>query len=215
MKTLNGKSQLTRAACAPLAFAVATFGALTFNAPAQTNSDTSSPSKVFSQTNHIKATVEDIDYDNRKVTLKGPEGNEVQFKVSDDVKNFPQVKKGDVVNIGYYESVALALGKPGEAVPDSGSSGILATRSPGQKPGGVGVNVTEISATVEDVDRDSREVTLKGPEGRTVKVLVDPSVGDLSRIKKGDQINIRLTQALAISVDKSDSNSGPTGQEPK
>lgn len=215
MKKFNHTVRLTRATCAPLVFALMTFGALTFNTAAQTNSDTATPRKVFSQTRHMQATVEDIDYANRKVTLKGPEGNEVQLKVSDDVQNFPQIKKGDVVNIGYYESVALTLGQPGEPAPQSGSSAMLATRAPGQRPGGIGVNVTQISATVEDVDRDNREVTLKGPEGRTVKVQVDPSIGDLSRIKKGDQVNARITEALAISVNKPGSNSESTNPEQK
>jgi len=32
-------------------------------------------------------------------------------------------------------------------------------------------------------------------------VVVDPSVGNLERIKKGDQISATRTEALAISVD--------------
>jgi hypothetical protein len=162
---------------------------------------TVTPRIVFSQTNHLQATVEDIDHAKREVTLKGPDGNAVKVTVSDDVKNFPQIKKGDEVNVGYYESVALALHKPGEALAPTGVSEVLVRREPGEKPGGAAVSVSDITATVEDVDRENREVTLKGPDGNIVKVHVDPSVGNLERIKKGDQITASRTEALAVSVE--------------
>src|SRR6185312_16443345 len=95
-----------------LSSALTIFGAFAFNAGAQTNAEM--PRVVLAQTNHIKATVEDIDYAKREVTLKGPAGNTARFAIDDSVKNFPQMKKGDEVNIGYYESVAFAIAKPGE-----------------------------------------------------------------------------------------------------
>jgi Cu/Ag efflux protein CusF len=190
-----------------LAVALAGMGSATTHALAQTNSEAPAPRMVFAQTNHLKATVQDIDYAKREVTLKGPNGKSVQVAISDEVRNFPQMKKGDIVNVGYYESVALALGKPGEVLPATSRSETLARRAPGQKPGGLAVTVTQTTATVEDVDREKREVTLKGPEGNTVTLEVDPSVGNLQRIKKGDTITANRTEALAISVEPSDAKS--------
>lgn len=175
--------------------------AIPFNIPAQTNSEGATPGVAMTQSKHLQATVEDIDYAKREVTLKGPEGNSVRLAVGDSVKNFPQMKKGDQVNIGYYESVALSVVKPGEDLPPTSRTDALATREPGQKPGGAGVSTIQTTATIEDIDRENREVTLKGPDGNVVKVTVDPSVGNLQRIKKGDQIKATITQALAISVD--------------
>jgi len=182
----------------PLILVLAT---ISFNLSAQTNSSSETPRVFLSQTNHLTATVEDIDYTKRHVTLKGPDGNSVQVAVSDSVKNFPQMKKGDVVNVGYYESLALAIAKPGETLTPTSRSQAIATRPEGQKPGAAAVSVTDTTATVEDIDRDKREVTLKGMDGKIAKVLVDPSVGNLQRIKKGDQITATYTEALAISVE--------------
>lgn len=168
---------------------------------AQVKEQSPTPRMVFAQTNHIQATVEAINYDTREVTLKGPDGNSVQVAVSDDVKNFPQIKKGDQVNVGYFESIALALQKPGESLAPTGRSQTFVRRAPGQKPGGATLSVSDITATVENVDQQNREVTLKGPNGNTVNVRVDPSVGNLERIKKGDLITATRTQALAISVE--------------
>lgn len=166
----------------------------------------SQPRMVFSQTNHIQATVEAVDAQARKLTLKGPDGNTVKVAVGDNVRNFSQIKEGDKVDVGFFQSVALAIGKPGETLTPTSRSGMVARRAPGQRPGGLAMTVTDTSATVEDVDREKREVTLKGADGNTVKVLVDPSVGNLDRIKKGDVVNARRTEALAISVSAPGSN---------
>jgi len=177
-----------------------TAAALAFCAPAQTSDD--KPSVTLARTNSIKATVADIDHDKREITLKGPEGNSMKFKVDERVKNFGQVKKGDEVRMGYYESIALSVRKPGDPLPATGRSRAMITREPGQKPGGVAVDTADITATVEAIDRDKREVTLKSPRGNVVTVKVDPSVGNLERIKTGDEIEATYTEALAISVDK-------------
>jgi len=201
MNALIKRIHLTRTMCVSIACMFAGSSVGTFRAAAQNDTNSESPRVVLSQTNHLKATVEDIDYQKREVSLKGPDGNVSRFAVSDAVKNFPQMKKGDVVSIGYYESLAFAIAKPGETLPATSRSEATAARPPGQKPGAATLAVMDTTATVEDIDRDTREVTLRGMDGQLVKVQVDPSVGDLSRIKKGDQIKATRTQALAISVD--------------
>jgi Cu/Ag efflux protein CusF len=172
-------------------------------APAQTNinPETTSPRMVFSETNHFRGTVESINHLTRKITLKRPDGSTFKVAVGDDVKNFSHIKKGDDVDAVYYQSVALALGKPGETLAPTSTSEMLIRRGPGQKPGGVAMTVTDVSATVQDVDRENREVTLKEADGDVVKVKVDPSVGNLEQIKKGDQITASRTEALAVSVE--------------
>lgn len=189
--------------------------AISSNIPAQTNSEGAAPGVRMTQTRHFQATVEDIDYATRQVTLKGPQGNSVRLAVSDDVKNFPQMKKGDHVNVGYYESVALAVAKPGENLQPTSRTDAFATRQPGQRPGGAAVSTIETTATIEDIDRENREVTLKGPDGNTVTVAVDPSVGNLQRIKKGDEIKATITRALAITVDNPDARARGGDSESK
>lgn len=164
------------------------------------------PPMVSSQTNHLTATVAAIDYPNRKVTLKGPDGNSVQVTIGDDVKNFSQIKKGDQVNIGYFESIALSVRKPGETLAPTGNSQSFVRNAPGQKPGSATISVSDVTATVQDVDQKSREVSLKGPDGNIAQVYVDPSVGNLDRIKKGDQVTVSRTEAMAVSIDAPNSS---------
>ena len=179
--------------------AAAWFGAAISPVSAQTNS--AMPHKFFAQTNSVTATVEDINYDKREITLKTADGPKRTFAVSEDVDRFPAIKKGDQIRMTYYESVAISLSKPGSTLPPTGEHTALLSSDPGKKPGGTAVSVVDITATVEKVDRAKHEVTLIGPEGNIAVVEVDPSVGNLEHIKKGDQIAISHTKALAISID--------------
>lgn len=182
---------------------------------AQTNSSTEQPRVFVARTNHLEATVVGIDYKNRELALQGTNGHIVHFAASDDIKNFPQIQKGDQVNIGFYESVAYALAKPGEPLTPTSRVNALATQAPGQKPGGVAMSVGNTTATIEDINRENREVTLKGANGEFVTVYVDPSVGNLQRIKEGDNISVTYTKALAVSVEKPGDSSSKTNSTPQ
>lgn len=167
---------------------------------AQTNSQTEQPRVVLGRTNHLKATVAGIDYNNRELVLQGTSGQLGHFAVSDAVKNFNHIKPGDQLNIEYYESVAYALAKPGEPLTPTSRVNALATRDLGQRPGGVAISVENTTATIQDIDRENRQVTLKGANGESVNVYVDPSVGNLQRINKGDQVSVTYTRGFAVSV---------------
>ena len=136
----------------------------------------------------------------RVVKLKGPKGNVFDLKVGEEAKNLPQVKVGDVVVAKYYESIAVEVKKPGEPG-GMAASGAMATAKPGEKPAGVVANEVTITATVEAIDRKKTHVTLKGPEGNSVKVKVqDPK--NLKNVIVGDPVVITYTEALALSVEK-------------
>lgn len=161
------------------------------------------PSEVqYSQTATAHATITGIDQANRVVTLKGERGNVVHVKVGEDAPNFNQLKVGDRVKAQFYQSTALALSKPGEEAPTSGTQQQV-WAIPGQSSGGptrVMVNTSTITATVENINRQNRTVSLKGPQGDTMTVKVDPSVQRFDQLQRGDQVTATITDALALSV---------------
>ena len=156
---------------------------------------------IVAETNVVKATIEDIDHAKREVTLKDSKGDKHKMKVSEEVKNLDQVKKGDEVAIGYYQSVAIGVHKPGDAPPPAQAQAVIVAEK-GQKPGGLAVQTTQKSATVEDIDYATREVKLKGSDGNIVKVKAGDKVKRLEDVKKGDRIVATYTEALAVSVAK-------------
>jgi Cu/Ag efflux protein CusF len=66
------------------------------------------PAMHAERTQEIQATVESIDPATRWVTLKGPQGNALTFKVANDV-NLEKVKTGDVVVAKYTEALAIKV----------------------------------------------------------------------------------------------------------
>jgi hypothetical protein len=149
----------------------------------------------------IKATVEDVDSAERTVTLKGEGGKTVTVKCGDEVRNFDQIKKGDQVTAKYYESVALGLRKSDEP-PSAEEQRAVLSAEPGQRPGGMAIKTEQVSATIESIDKSKREVTLKGPEGKTKTVKVGDEVKNFDDLKEGDQVAATTTEALAIRVSK-------------
>ena len=67
------------------------------------------PGGVAVDTVMLKAKVEAIDYADREVALKGPKGNVVALKVSDDVQGLESVKVGDTVTVAYARALALEM----------------------------------------------------------------------------------------------------------
>jgi len=62
--------------------------------------------------------------------------------------------------------------------------------------------VTEITARVEAIDYPKRTVTLREPNGVQKTFAVDPRVEKFSSVKVGDEVVIRVTDALMIAVEK-------------
>jgi hypothetical protein len=157
------------------------------------------PSGMKERVIEVTATVEAIDLDKRIVTLKGPNGNVFDLKVGEKAKNLPQVKVGDLLKVKYYEALAFEVKKPG-AAGGAEATGAVATAKPGEKPAGIAAGQVTVTATVETIDTKKQRVTLKGPEGKLLEVKVkDPK--NLKNVKKGDQVVLTYTEALALSVE--------------
>ncbi len=99
----------------------------------------------------------------------------------------------------YTEAISLQLKKHSTGVPPVSAQVAMARSPKGTKPGGaVGRQVTAL-ATVAAVDPKKQIVTLRGPLGNEYDVQVqDPS--QLTAVKKGDEVEVVYTEALAISV---------------
>jgi len=140
-----------------------------------------------------------IEPDTRTVTLKGKNGKVIQVEVGEEARNFDQLKVGDVVNAEYKEAITLSL-KKGSGLRSGEASQTVDRTPPGAKPGGTVARQVTIMADVTAVNAKTKTVTLKGPQGNTVDVVVeDPN--QLKNIKKGDQVQAVYTEAFAISVE--------------
>lgn len=183
-----------------LAAVVSAF-ALTAPAIAQTRDVTvaSQPGAAgIAQTVEFSATITAIDKASRTLTLKGPKGEEAKVVAGPEVKNFDQLKVGDIVTAKYLESLVLELKKGGGLpVAKTEKSGVVAAK-PGEKPAAMGGRQVTAVGNVTKIDAATQTVTIKGPE-RTVELKVrDPEQFKL--IAVGDQIEATYTEAIAVAV---------------
>ena len=73
----------------------------------------------------------------------------------------------------------------------------------GTQPGKKGVARTvNLMATVTAVDKATRDVTLKGPQGNEITVTAGPDVKNFDAIKVGDGVNVSYKEALILELKK-------------
>lgn len=152
------------------------------------------------ETIQLTATVAGINYDTRQIVLLGPDGREYSYKVDKNAVNFGQIKVRDQVKATVTEKLAVFLSKD-KAPPSAGVAATVALAPKGTMPGGVIADTAEVTATVTAVDAKTRKVTLTFIDGTTDTVKVGKAV-DLSKVSPGDTVTARLSESIAIAVEK-------------
>jgi hypothetical protein len=152
----------------------------------------------------ISATVESVDVQKRLVSLRGPQGNAATVEVPAAVRNLAQVKVGDQLMVRYYQSVGAAI-KPkgtGTNVTVQDTSGVVAAA--GSKPGAAVGTITNTTVVVQSVDKKTHTVMINGMDGRPRAVQVkDPAAQKFAAtLKKGDEVDLTYTEALAVSIEE-------------
>ena len=94
-------------------------------------------------------------------------------------------------------ALAAAVAVAGTAVAQTGA--VVAGTAPGK--GGV-AEVVKLTAAITAIDKASRDVTLKGPQGNEVTLTAGPEVKNFDQMKVGDQVNVEYVQALTLELKK-------------
>jgi hypothetical protein len=92
---------------------------------------------------------------------------------------------------------AAAVAVAGTAVAQTGA--VVAGTAPGK--GGV-AEVVKLTAAITAIDKATRDVTLKGPQGNEVTLTAGPEVKNFDQMKVGDQVNVEYLQALTLELKK-------------
>lgn len=158
------------------------------------------PGGIVGQKVVTRVIVDSIDYKERTAVLRDSDGALHYFKAGPEIRNFPQLKVGDEVITEHTQSVAILVDKP-QGKPAGTGAQVLKRAPLGEKPGMQGVNIMEVTATVDKIDYKKRMITLKGPDGKVVTTEVDPSITRFNEVKKGDMIYMQFTEELAIRVE--------------
>jgi hypothetical protein len=145
----------------------------------------------------LTATIEAIDKANRTVTLKGPKGNSVEVKASEQMEGFNRLKVGDQVSATYFEAVVVELRKPG--APASTGKPVTTVMRKDRKPRAEARREQTFTVTIQAIDTAAASVTVKGPQGRVMSLQVnDPK--QLQAVKAGDTVDLTYVESLLINV---------------
>ena len=125
--------------------------ALPLAARAQQGTSAASPafSAVVKETR--KFTISAIDKPGRVVTLKNAAGDTASVECGDEVKNFAQLKVGDVVKTTYTEALTVHVEGAGEA--EATSETHTSRAKPGEKPSGGIMERTTAKAKITAIDK--------------------------------------------------------------
>lgn len=154
---------------------------------------------VLTDSVSAKATIVDIKKKERALTLRDEQGAEFVVIAGDEVRNFAQIKKGDIVEVDYRRAAATALEKASDATA-AGQATTVERAPAGAKPGMMATQTSTIVATVLEIDHKKRVVTLQGPKGGIVTVAVPADMKTFDSLKKGDTVSAVYSEAIAIAV---------------
>lgn len=156
------------------------------------------PGAIAVSTNTALATVVAVDAGARTVTLQRDGGGERTYHCGRDVVNFNQIMVGDRVNATITDSVAIFLRKSNDP-PFEGHATAVALAPRGSRPGVVMASTMELDARILAIDQTAGTITIETPEEMTT-LLVGPNI-DLSRFRKGEDVTLRVSEAIALLVE--------------
>jgi hypothetical protein len=197
-----------RSGIAPICFALALSGCTAAPPapppPTTPVTATSAAPVSESDTATVRARVIAINHDTREITLRGPAGNTETVLVSDEVRNFDRIRRGDNVVITYHQSIAYELHGPNVSVPSATVTEGVEQAPQGGLPGGVASRRITITGLVAGVDLAAHTISLVDQRGgavHTFNVLNPQRQEDLKKVKVGDKLTVIFTEAIAVSVE--------------
>ncbi len=147
----------------------------------------------------VQGKVKSINKKTREVTLVGPQGNQIVLPAGDEVKNFDQIRVGDLVTLTYVQALVVELKKvENSGIRERVESENRVAAKPGEKPAGMVEKTVRVVANVVAVNPKAQTVTLRGAK-RTVEVAVNDPVL-LKSVQVGNQVEATYIEAVVLVV---------------
>lgn len=160
------------------------------------------PGRVVSSVVKRVVIVEGVNRETRELRLMDAQGSRYTVVAGEEVRNFDQIQARDRIVAEYLESVAVVVAPEGEALP-IGDAAAVAVAPEGAMPGMEMLETEVVTATIEAINLSDRLVTIQDENGNVRTIKVSPRAR-LELVDVGDQIRLRLTRAVAVSIQKPD-----------
>ncbi|MEJ5056565.1 MULTISPECIES: hypothetical protein [unclassified Pseudomonas] len=159
------------------------------------------PLSAVVEADQITATVVSVDAAKHQVVLKGPDGREVHFQLTDKAKNLGNLKTGDQVDIKVARSVAAYLDTDVDKGLPGTTEGVGEARNaPGSAPGGEAYRQIQVQLKITAIDVKKNQVTFENPKGESKTITVDkPEIqAKLKDLKVGQSVYVTYTDFLQV-----------------
>lgn len=179
--------------------------ALPIAASAQEGASASKPAFSAMVKETKKFTLTAIDKPGRVVTIKSASGDTISIECGPEVKNFAQLKVGDVVKTTYTEALTIHVEGAGE--PEATSETMTSQAKVGEMPAAGIMERTTVKAKITAIDKTKGTATLQTMSGEHFTVTADDKA-NLDKVQVGNAVVVTYTVAHAIAVSK------PTASKP-
>ncbi|SOE86925.1 hypothetical protein SAMN05446935_7450 [Burkholderia sp. YR290] len=145
-----------------------------------------------------KAIIFEIDVEHNSVALLQENGESIEVVVDRSVGDVSTLNTGDTVSITYRRALLLRADKSASnGIRERIDSGFTTAQSVGSS---TSMHRIQAITTVERIDREKRQLTLRGP---TSTVTMEASSdGLLDGINVGDSVRVDFVEATAIRISR-------------
>jgi hypothetical protein len=153
------------------------------------------------EVNKNTGTVQKVDTQKRKLTVRLDNGKTRTFRVDKNVKNLDQFHPGDRVQVSSTEEIVMAANKSSDTAAVA-KYGVVGVTPEGENPAIVKVDTTEIAGRIISVDPQKRRITFEDPEGKKRTLKLSKKISNLDQFKPGQNLNMAVTDETAIELVK-------------
>ena len=150
----------------------------------------------------VKAFVEAVDLENRKLTLRSEDGSVETISVGEEVKRLDEVNPGDSIVTDFYQAVTVEFRNPTLAELESPIMAVAdgAVSEDGDIPAGVVVTGGKAIVTIEAISRYDMTVTVRDMLGDYTTIPVEDEIL-LQDLSIGQFLTITILESMAISLE--------------
>jgi len=149
------------------------------------------------------ATVVAVDPATRVLTIKTEDGDVVDVTAGEQVRNFAQIKPGDIIVVILQRSLTFTVSPPGTKLPSAFVVDRGARAKPGAKPAGVLSRSTSLTGVITAVDVPDNSISVVPQGGGPVHVLEvhNPErQAYLPKIAPGSLLTVTYTSTVALDI---------------
>jgi hypothetical protein len=149
------------------------------------------------------AEVVSVDARTRGIVLRRQDGSTFKVQAGDEVRNFAQIRSGDMLRVRYAETLDARLLPAGSSLEPAEAAVAAGRAEAGAKPGGIAAAGVSFRARVESIDRERSIIVCSLFSGERLERYVGTAEGRafIAKLKVGDVVQFEYAEALAVSVD--------------